>query len=187
MYIGSYKIIWKECISYISSSLYIIIDVTIIHFPETNAMSSICYEISQACIFDVFIWIVCHRHRPNKSIFLLMGKSSWDPQNTNTMQYKCCYASINMLYKKEIFSFAIEYLLRYRKHLALVLLCTHHTIFFRHPLKRILDQLQVFLFLFTVYIFLWQSKKKRENKSIYMYSWLHIHLPTHLLSILRTN
>ena len=97
-------IIWKECISYIS------VHCVLYYWRFNNRLSmkpmpchQFVIKFSQACIFDVFIWIVCHHHQTNKSIFLLMGKSSWDPQNTNTMHYKCCYASINMLYKKRSF------------------------------------------------------------------------------------
>ena len=141
-------------------------------------------KISQACIFDVFIWIVCHHHQTNKSIFLLMGKSSWDPQNTNTMHYKCCYASINMLTKRDLFFCHWIFVTIQKTFGTRSALYTSYELF-PTPIKKNLGSASSFLFLFKVYIFLWQSKKR--NKSICMYSWLHIHLPTHLLSILTTN
>ena len=115
---------------------------------KSQCLVIILVGISQTCISDMFIWILCQLFL-QEIYFCWWEKSIWAAQNANTMHYNCCYAYIN---KKIVFFYFHWIFVTIQKHLALVLRCTHHTSFFRHPLKRILDQLQVFLFLFPYFI-----------------------------------
>jgi hypothetical protein len=111
---------------------------------KSQSLVIILVGISQTCISDMFIWILCQLFL--QEMYFCWWERVFELHKIPTQ----CIINVVMLIstKKDSFFYFHWIYVTIQKHLALVLLCTHHTSFFRHPLKRILDQLQVFLFLF---------------------------------------
>ena len=128
---------------------------------KSQCLVIILVEISQTCISDMFIWILCQLFL-QEIYFCWWEKSIWAAQNANTMHYNCCYAYIN----KKIVFFLLPLNICYdtKTFGTRSALYTSYELF-PTPIKKNLGSASSFSFLiplfYFLFLFLWQSRKRK--------------------------